>query len=257
MNKKVLIITQSNSYFLISIKEKLEAEGLHVVSCEANVNAVSRGYEEGTVVLFYTADDAVEDKQLLTYLKDLIVERDAPVFIMGDRDDISAAEKTMPVALIKAEFARPINVKDVVTCIAGFIKDDTGMQKKKLLVVDDSGMMLRKAKEWFEGKYQVALAPSGASAIKCLSVNKPDLILLDYEMPVADGKQVMEMIKAEPEFSNIPIIFLTSHADRDTVMEVKGLKPEGYLLKTMPSESIIKTVDDFFEKQRIKAVTLG
>ncbi len=255
MNKKILIVAQTNSYFLISIKEKLESEGITVVACEANVNAVSHAYEEGAVLLFYTADGAVEDKQLLTYLKDLIVERDAPVFIMGDRDDIAAAEKIVPVAMIKAEFARPINVKDAVTCLSDFIRDDMGVQKKKLLVVDDSGMMLRKAKEWFEARYQVALAPSGASAIKCLSVNKPDLILLDYEMPVADGKQVMEMIKAEPEFSSIPIIFLTSHADRDTVMEVKGLKPEGYLLKTMPSESIIKAVDDFFEKQRIKAAT--
>lgn len=89
-------------------------------------------------------------------------------------------------------------------------------------------------------------------AIKYLALNRPDLWLLDYEMPVVDGRQVLEMIRTETEFTDIPVIFLTSKGDRESVMNVMSLKPEGYLLKTMEPAQIVKAVDEFFEKQKAK-----
>ena len=110
--------------------------------------------------------------------------------------------------------------------------------------------MLRSVKEWLGEKYQVALANSGAMAIKYLTLNRPDLVLLDYEMPVVDGKQVLEMMRTEAEFFTIPVIFLTGKSDKESVMKVMGFKPEGYLLKTMPPEEIVKNIDEFFLKRK-------
>ena len=123
-----------------------------------------------------------------------------------------------------------------------------------MLVVDDSGAMLRSVKAWLEDKYQVILANSGAMAIKYLAMNHPDLILLDYEMPICDGRQVLEMIRAEAEFSTVPVIFLTSKNDKESVMKVTALKPDGYLLKTMEPAQIVQAIDDFFEKSKGKNV---
>ena len=88
-------------------------------------------------------------------------------------------------------------------------------------------------------------------AIKYLSTNRPDLVLLDYEMPILDGRQVLQMIRSEIEFADIPVIFLTSKGDRESVMQVMALKPDGYLLKTLPPEEIRQSVDNFFERQKI------
>ena len=110
--------------------------------------------------------------------------------------------------------------------------------------------MLRNVKGWLEEQYQVILANSGAMAIKYLAVNRPDLVLLDYEMPVVDGKQVLEMIRSEHEFADIPVFFLTTKGDRESVMNVMALKPEGYLLKTMEPAQIIETINAFFEKRK-------
>lgn len=49
----------------------------------------------------------------------------------------------------------------------------------------------------------------------------------------------------------MPVIFLTSKSDKQSVIEVMSLKPEGYLLKTMTASDIIKAIDDFFLKQRM------
>ena len=58
------------------------------------------------------------------------------------------------------------------------------------------------------------------------------------------------MIRSEAEFADIPVIFLTSKGDKESVMKVMELKPDGYLLKTMPPEQIKKSVDDFFERRK-------
>ena len=87
-----------------------------------------------------------------------------------------------------------------------------------------------------------------------MSQSLPDLILLDYEMPVIDGRQVLEMIRSESDFSAVPVIFLTSKNDKESIMKVLNLKPEGYLLKTMKPAEIVKAVDDFFEKRKYDKV---
>ena len=59
------------------------------------------------------------------------------------------------------------------------------------------------------------------------------------------------MMRSEPETSDIPVMFLTAKGDRESVMKVLDLKPEGYLLKTMKPAEIIESLETFFEKQKI------
>lgn len=60
---------------------------------------------------------------------------------------------------------------------------------------------------------------------------RPDLILLDYEMPVCDGKMTLEMIRADEDLTSIPVVFLTAVNDRANIEAVLKLKPAGYFLK--------------------------
>ena len=69
-------------------------------------------------------------------------------------------------------------------------------------------------------------------------------------MPVTTGPQVLEMIRSEPSTDDIPVIFLTGHGERDHVMQVVALKPEGYLLKSMKRFELVKAVNDFFEARK-------
>ncbi|MBQ9483590.1 MAG: response regulator, partial [Ruminiclostridium sp.] len=55
-----------------------------------------------------------------------------------------------------------------------------------------------------------------------------------------------EMLRSEPNSANIPIIFLTGRSDRESVMTVMALKPQGYMLKSMTKEQILETIDNFF-----------
>lgn len=122
-------------------------------------------------------------------------------------------------------------------------------KKKKILIVDDSDFMLEVLQQLLGEDYEVLTATSGLSAFRSITLDRPDLVLLDYEMPVCKGNQILEMIRSEKDFADIPVIFLTSKVDRESVKKVVELKPQGYLSKSLSPDLVKKEVDQFFEKQ--------
>lgn len=243
----VLIVSHTKSFIVSSLSSQLELLGHNVFSAQDSPNEIGK-VKEDIHLLLLNAEDV--DMDGLVYMKDKAIEENIPIYAIGDMNEMRDVRASIPEQFIKREFVRPINVKDIVEIADNYLKKEAGNLKKKILVVDDSGAVLRNVKEWLQDKYQVIVANSGAMAIKYLAMNHPDLILLDYEMPVCDGKQVLEMIRAESEFSAIPVIFLTGKNDRESVLSVSALKPEGYLLKSMPPAQIVQTIDDFFEKRK-------
>lgn len=122
--------------------------------------------------------------------------------------------------------------------------------KPKILVVDDSITIREGMKQLLGEDYEVASAESGVAAIRNITLNQPDLILLDYEMPVCDGRQTLEMLRSEKQFENIPVIFLTGRRDPESMIKVMPLKPAGYLLKNSKPDEIKKEIDTFFAKKK-------
>ena len=120
---------------------------------------------------------------------------------------------------------------------------ESGPVKKKVLVVDDDAAILRSVKGMLDANYQVSIATSGMKAMTSIGRNRPDLILLDYEMPVCDGRQTLEMIRADDELAEIPVIFLTGISDREHVEAVLQLRPTGYILKPAVKEKLIEAIE--------------
>ena len=129
-------------------------------------------------------------------------------------------------------------------------EQDKASPKKKILVVDDSLTIRHGMKQLLEGDYEVALAESGVSAIRTITLNRPDLVLLDYEMPIVDGKQTLEMLRFDKNFATIPVIFLTGRDDPELVRDLLSMKPAGYLLKYLKPDQIKGKIDAFFAKQK-------
>ena len=126
---------------------------------------------------------------------------------------------------------------------------DQAAHRKKILIVDDSLTIRQAMKQLLEGDYAVSVAESGVAAIRTITLDPPDLVLLDYEMPVCDGRQTLEMLRSEEAFADIPVIFLTGRRDTDTMIKVMPLKPAGYLLKNSKPADLKKEVDHFFAKR--------
>lgn len=117
-------------------------------------------------------------------------------------------------------------------------------KKKKIMLVDDSALLLRSMKNMLEKYYIICLAKSGEQALKLIPKEKPDLILLDYEMDGMDGKSTFEAMKADEEMRRIPVVFLTSIADRKSIYDVLKSNPDGYILKPPDEERIREKIEE-------------
>ena len=255
MNKRVLIISAQETFMVNAMKKNLEGENFQVETALANVNQLSKMQNRPQIILVYLDRDVTDMKEALVYLKDTVDNSDevSLVYFVGNPDDFRESKKFFPENVASGYFLRPLNVKDLVEKLSDVV--DISIQKdekKHILVVDDDGTMLRTLRLWLSDKYSVYMANSGVNAIALLAKKHVDLILLDYEMPVANGPMVLEMLRSEPSTKDIPVMFLTAKNDKESVMHVMSLHPEKYLLKTMPPDELMKNIDDFFLAQKAK-----
>lgn len=251
MGKKVLLVG-NNDYSIIikSLQEYLAKSEYEVEFVRPQLFEISTERAVPNMILLYMTEELLEYKDVFGEISDYCIENDIRVGIIGYPEEMECAEKQINSRLIWRKFVRPFNAVELVTCLDVEIDlRSTGEEKKSILIIDDSEVQLKLIQSWLEEKYKVATVSSAAMAISFLTKSKPDLILLDYEMPVCSGPQFMEMVQNEDSTKNIPIIFLTSVSDKESVQNVISLKPAGYLLKTMAPAQIIKYVDDFFKNQ--------
>lgn len=122
-------------------------------------------------------------------------------------------------------------------------------QKKKIMLIDDSPLLLRSMKSMLEKYYQICLAKSGEQALRMIPEERPDLILLDYEMEGMDGKDTFEVMKEDEEMKEIPVVFLTSISDKKAVYSVLKSKPEGYILKPPDENRIFETIEEILKER--------
>ena len=174
-------------------------------------------------------------------IKACIESKKSKVFILGskaeiDSCDISGAES----------FVKPFNLNEIRGKLSGLSSLKTESQKT-LLLVDDDAVMIRTLREGLSTSYKVLPANSGANALKILERAKPDLILLDYEMPEMNGTQVFMTLREKPETANIPVMFLTAKSDSGSIAQIESLKPEGHMLKTSPLREIKEIIQKFFD----------
>ena len=247
-NGKIIIVTSTDTFLSRGLTEKMAAAKIETTVVRPDVKQLSDLNANIRAMVLFLDDNFANDHVTMTHIRDMSLGEGIPLFLLGKPDELVLTKKILPDDLVMEIFMRPVDINKVLDSIAEQLHKNRTVEQKTILAVDDSGTMLRNIKGMFEDKYQVMLANSAAMAIKSIALKKPDLILLDYDMPIVDGKQVYEMIKSEADFESIPIMFLTGVGDYTTVGQLTKLKPAGYLLKSMAASDIRKSVDDFFSK---------
>jgi CheY-like chemotaxis protein len=127
-----------------------------------------------------------------------------------------------------------------------------------LLVEDDPGdvMMTREAFQDYKLHNELHVVSDGAEAMAFLRQEgeyagrpRPDLVLLDLNLPRMDGRQVLEAIKSDPELASIPVVVLTTSENEDDVLRSYSLHANAYVTKPVDFQrfiEVVRQIDDFF-----------
>lgn len=255
MNKPVdvlFLISGEPSFIMRSLKEKFETANISTDRIEPDIDALE-AVTEMPKFFISDAETLLSNKKARIYLYDRCIENNRKLILIGDNCSLANLYDVSATSVIVESFVRPVNYEEIVEHTKKHIIDfEAKGVKKNILVVDDSPTYLRLISEWLEKDYNINVCPSASAAFNMINNKRPDLILLDYEMPICNGAQFLQMLHCEHNTEDIPVIFLTSKDDADTVKAVIALKPQGYLLKSQTKEQTLHAIAYFFVRERMK-----
>lgn len=121
--------------------------------------------------------------------------------------------------------------------------NSTSPNSPDILLVDDTPEDIEFAVAVLnDNYYRVRVATNGSTALKLIRQQLPDLILLDIAMPEMDGFEICEIIKQDRGYSSIPVIFLTSSNDEDSIKKGFALGAQDYVIKPYNTSELLARV---------------
>ena len=238
-------------------------------------------YIEPDVFVYCLYGEKPDDIKRFVNVERKISERRIPLVVIGDPTDCDQFSKIAPL-LSPLVLKKPITSQNIAKAIVSMLderraameaeraikaaeeeevlrnaqnvieqtggeeepapQEEVEERRRHILVVDDDSSVLKLLKEYLAERYDVATAISGKVALKFLETKGTDLVLLDYEMPNENGPAVMGKIRENEKTKDLPVVFLTGVTEREKIMEVLSMKPQGYLVKPVDMEKLSSTI---------------
>ncbi|HEY3175794.1 MAG TPA: response regulator [Candidatus Polarisedimenticolia bacterium] len=113
----------------------------------------------------------------------------------------------------------------------------------KVLLADDTRLALAHEKDFLEGRnLKVFVASSAIEARELAMVARPDLIVLDFEMPEMTGAELCQWLKADPLTTDIPVLIFSTHEDEETIRACRQAGAVGFVNKAAGGEALLEEV---------------
>ena len=253
----VAVVAYQYSVVVKGIEKKLRDIGYNVLEAEKEIEQIKNYLGRAQVYIVYLPDDIVDDSQKLSKLKyvmGVIEESKRYAIFIGEKKFHEDMISAIPGIRDHIWVDRPIDMDVLSKKLKEYIDkpfekvEVAVVENKHILIVDDDPSYAKMVREWLKSDYRIDIVTAGMQAITFLTKNHVDLVLLDYEMPVADGPQILGMLRSEPDTAKIPVVFLTGIGTKESIERVMSLKPEGYILKSTTREDLLKTLSGLFEK---------
>ena len=125
---------------------------------------------------------------------------------------------------------------------------DPQRAKPLILVAEDVGIQVRLTQMCLErANFAVIASPNGQDALNRIQAERPDLVLLDVDMPVLNGFQVLDAIRRDPATRHIPVIMLTAHAKDATLFEEYATSVDSFMTKPFSPQQLVTAVQQVFD----------
>ena len=120
---------------------------------------------------------------------------------------------------------------------------------QEILIVDDEPNVIVPIQFLMEQQgYRVMIAERGEDALDLIYQYKPDLVLLDIMLPGIDGYEVCEIVRLNPNYRKVKIIFLTAKGREEEIAKGLALGADAYITKPFSNAALVAKVKEILEK---------
>ena len=200
----------------------------------------------------------VDGYEVIKNLKENKYYANIPVIFFTSNNDRESVLKGLSLGAVDY-IIKPFETNNLVECIEKHItasrsekekdKEDDG--RPRILAVDDVVSILKTIKAALHANYKVHTINRPEAVLDFLKLRKPDLILLDYLMPVYNGFELIPMIRELPGYEETPIIMLTSEGTITNIKEAISLGACDFIVKPFKENELNEKV-----AKHVKAVNL-
>jgi len=232
VDKKKILIVDDEQDALSVLEKALTIEGYSVITAtSAKSLSAALLLEEPKLPDLIILDLALPDihgREIAAKLKENPKTKDIPVLFLSALYSKRQEAEIGHILDGNVMFSKPYDIGKLGTAIKRLL---TG--KKKILIVDDEMDVLSMLEKGLTTEeYSVIKADKGKDALGLAKSERPDLIILDLEMPDMYGGDIARMLKEEPETKDIPVMFLTGMFPKEE--EKDGRVVAGHMLFTKP-----------------------
>ena len=131
-------------------------------------------------------------------------------------------------------------------------RSKTAMEQSNnsVLIVEDNELNMKLFHDLLEAHgMDILMTRNGADALAVAKAERPDLIVMDIQLPEMSGLEVTETLKADPQLAPIPVIAVTAFAMKGDEERIRQAGCEAYLSKPISIDNFINTVKSFLDKR--------
>ena len=119
---------------------------------------------------------------------------------------------------------------------------------KKILIVEDNDLHMKLFNDLLQAHgYETLQTMDGRHVLKLAWENRPDLILLDIQIPEISGLEVAKMLKADDDLKDIPVVAVTAFAMKGDEEQIRKCGCEGYITKPISVRAFLATIAQFLD----------
>ncbi len=120
---------------------------------------------------------------------------------------------------------------------------------KTILIVEDNELNMKLFNDLLEAHgYSTLQVKDGRAVVEITRQNRPDLILMDIQLPEISGLEITKMLKADDDLRSIPVVAVTAFAMKGDEQKIRNGGCDGYIAKPISVASFLQTVSRFLEQ---------
>ena len=258
MDRRKIIIVDDVNYVLTTIKERLKQQ--YEIYPAQTAEILYELLEKITpeLILMDVQMPELNGFDLIQQLKEDPRYRDIPViFMTGNKTDRKSVFKGMSLGAVDY-ITKPVNNEKLIESIETQLDPARkNANKPIILAIDDNPSILQALNSLLSEKYKVFTLPQPQAIKDVLTRVVPDLFILDCQMPVMHGFELVPLIRSHPEHEDTPIMFLTSEGTIDNVSVATTIGASGFIVKPIDEDILHEKISgilvDYILRRRIRS----